>query len=520
MGNPFDYLASAAGKVVADAWTAAMLGFWNAGLWLLKLVLTIVDAYTTPDLSETGPARALYQVTFWVAISLMVILTLAQVGIAAFRRDGRSVAQILVGTAQFLMVWVAWVGYGVAVIAACGGLTKSLMESLLHIDNWAQFSAFGPRVSTQDIVDGTVATVLGVMGIFMVFAAVGHLLVMLTRAGAMMVLSATTPISAAGLASDVGKSWFWKSFRWFHAAALTPVLMILVLGIGVQLTSGVATGLTDSVEKSIGTAVPGVILICIGCFSPLALFKLLAFTDPGTTSGAAMRAGMQSQGGISGLLRGKGGAGDSTSSAASTTDEHGRSQGETAGEDTTSTRFGQGAQGGSSSAAGAGGSGGGGAAKGAGGGFAAGAAGAFVAGLGVMQSLGTRGAVIGADLTNQMGVGHNNYVPDFSSNKRDTNSKDQGREDDNPEINGADNSDSSGSGGDSGGGGSPAIGTGGAGSASASHSPKTTPIPTGGGAPGSAGGGGGPNGGPGGAGGAGAAGGGAAGAGAASAVPV
>ena len=173
------------------------------------------------------------------------------------------------------------------------------------------------------------------------------------------------------------------------------------------------------------------------------MFKLLAFTDPGTTSGAAMRAGMQSQGGLSGLLRGKGGAGDSTSSAASTTDEHGRSQGETAGEDTTSARFGQGAQAGSSSAAGAGGgasggSGGGGAGKGAGGGFAAGAAGAFVAGLGVMQSLGTRGAVIGADLTNQMGVGHNNYVPDFSSNKRDKNSKDQGREDDNPQINGAD----------------------------------------------------------------------------------
>lgn len=517
--NPFDYLASAAGKVVADAWTAAMLGFWNAGLWLLKLVLTFVDAFTTPDLSETGPAQAVYQVTFWVAISLMVILTLAQVGIAAFRRDGRSVAQILVGTAQFLMVWVAWIGYGVAVLAACGGLTQSLMESLLHIDHWAQFDALGTPVTTADITDGGVATVLGVMGLFIIFAAFGHLLVMLTRAGALIVLSATTPISAAGLASDVGKSWFWKSFRWFHAAALTPVLMILVLGIGVQLTSGVATGLTDSVEKAIGTAVPGIVLICIGCFSPLALFKLLAFTDPGTTSGAAMRAGMQSQGGLSGLLRGKGGAGDSTSSAASTTDEHGRSQAETAGEDTTSTRFGQGAQGGSPTAAGAGDGargGGGGAASGAGGGFAAGAAGAFVAGLGVMQSLGTRGAVIGADLTNQMGVGHNNYVPDFSSNKRDKN-KNQGREDDNPEINGADSSDSSGSGGDSGGDGNAAPGTGGAGSTSASHSPKAMPMPTGGGDSGSAGGGGGPKGG---AGGAGAAGGGAAGAGAASAVPV
>ena len=65
---------------------------------------------------------------------------------------------------------------------------------------------------------------------------------MLTRAGALIVLAATTPIAAAGLVSDVGRSWFWKSLRWFHAAAFTPVLMVLVLGVGIQMTSGVVTG--------------------------------------------------------------------------------------------------------------------------------------------------------------------------------------------------------------------------------------------------------------------------------------
>ena len=70
------------------------------------------------------------------------------------------------------------------------------------------------------------------------------------------------------------------------------------------MTSGVATGMTDDLQKAIGTAVPGVILICIGCASPLALFKLLAFTDPGTSSGAALRAGMAALGGLSGVLAG------------------------------------------------------------------------------------------------------------------------------------------------------------------------------------------------------------------------
>lgn len=425
--NPFTYLGSAAGKVVADGWTAAMLGLWNAGLWLLKLVLGIVDAFTTPDLRADGPGAQVYQVTFWIAGVLMLLLTMVQLGVAAVRRDGRSMARVLAGTGQFVMVWAGWVAVAVTIVAACGGLTRALMSTLLHIDKWAQFQPLGARIPTQDISDGTVATVLGFMGIFMVFAAIGHLLVMLTRAGALMVLAATTPIAAGGLVSDAGQSWFWKSLRWFIAAAFTPVIMILVLGIGVKMTTGVATGMSDSVQQAIGTAVPGVVLICIGCFSPLALFKLLAFVDPGTSSGSALRAGLAVQGGLGGLLSAQGGQGgrwEGTSSAASKTDQNGRSQGESSGQDATSTRFSSGTR----------------ALMGSIGGALGQAAGA---GMGAMQAIGSRGAAVGADLTNQMGTGHNNYVPDFSSTRRSGQGQSHGQggsirtEDDNPEINGA-----------------------------------------------------------------------------------
>ena len=202
--NPFTYLGSAAGKVVADGWTAAMLGLWNAGLWLLKLVLTIVDAFTVPDLSEGGPGAQVYQMTFWVAGALMLLLAMVQLALTAARRDGKSMARVLVGTGQFVMVWAGWIALAVLIVAACGGLTRALMSKLLHIDKWAQFDPLGTQISTKDISDGTVATVLGFMGIFMVFAAIGHLLVMLTRAGALMVLAATTPIAAGGLVSDAG----------------------------------------------------------------------------------------------------------------------------------------------------------------------------------------------------------------------------------------------------------------------------------------------------------------------------
>ncbi|EWT06800.1 hypothetical protein N864_16800 [Intrasporangium chromatireducens Q5-1] len=388
----FTLLAGTASKVVADAWTVAMLGLWNAGLWVMRIVLNLMDAFLTPDLSEAGPAATVYQVTFWAAGALVVAMAAVQLGVAAVRRDGKSLATVLVGVGQFAIVCAGWIVYGVAVVTACGGLTRALMERLLSVSSWSQWQPWGP-LKVTDLLDATVATVLGLMGLLLWLAAIGHLLVMLTRAGALLVLVVTTPISAAGLVSEAGRSWFWKSLRWFHAAAFTPVLMVLVLGLGVQLTTGVASGLADGAQSAIGIALPAVILILIGVVSPLALFKLLAFVEPGTHSGAALRNGLSAQGGIQNLLSGRANsASSSTSTAASATDGHGRPHAETAGQASTSARFGQA---GTGVLAGAG---------------AVGAAAA--AGLAVMQQVGAKGAAVGADITNQGGMGHQSWYPD------------------------------------------------------------------------------------------------------------
>jgi hypothetical protein len=407
----FAGLAGAAGKAVADAWTVAMLGLWNAGLWMMRLVLNLMDAFLSPDLSEDGPGGQVYRVTFWAAATLVTTMAMVQLGVAALRRDGKSLATVVVGAGQFVIVWAGWIVYGVAVVAACGGLTRALMDTLLSVQSWSAWQPWQP-LQVGDLVDATVATVLGLMGLLLWLAAIGHLLVMLTRAGALMVLVATTPISAAGLVSEAGRSWFWKSLRWFHAAAFTPVLMVLVLGLGVQMTTGVANGLSDKAMAAVGTALPGVILILIGAVSPLALFKLLAFVDPGTPSGAALRAGLSAQGGIQGLLAGRPGAGTaSTSSAASSTDGQGRSHAESAGEASTGARFGQAERGllGLAGPVGA----------------------VAAAGLGLMQAVGAKGAAVGADVTNQTGAGHQSWHPDFGGMpaSRRTDSGSSGRPD-------------------------------------------------------------------------------------------
>jgi hypothetical protein len=413
--NPFAGLGNAAANVVIDGWTAAMLGIWNAGLWLLKLALTIEDAFLVPDLSASGPMRDLYGATFWIAGAMVLLLFLVQLGVAGVRRDGQSVGRVLLGVGQFGAVWVMWIVFAIAILAAAGGLTSALTQSLLGVDSvsaWQPWAGF----STADLTDGTVATVLGVLGIFVVFAAVAHLLVMLARAAALMVLAATNPVSAAGLVWDGGRSWFWKTFRWFLAAAFTPVLMVLMLGLGVKATSGVALSMTDSLQTAIGTAVPGVVLIFVGSFAPLALFKLLAFVDPGTSSGSAMRAGLAAQGGWQGLLNGRAdGAG--TSDGASSSDASGQSGGEADTEAATNDRFTRSA-----------------------GGFlgALGPGGQMLAqGWGMAQGLGSQAAAVGADVTNQMGVGHNTYIPDFSGSRSRPRQRGRSRDDDTPDINGS-----------------------------------------------------------------------------------
>jgi type IV secretion system protein TrbL len=394
--NPFDALGDVVGRATADAWAGAMLALWEAGLFLLRIVLTFADLFLTPDLSPGGPGRDVYAYALWIALALVVIMTMVQLGVAAFKREGKSLARAAVGGGQFVVVCSAWFLYCATLIAACGALTKALMKALLRVETWAGWDPLG-GYDLQTVTDAGVATVLGLLGLVLWIAAIGHALVYLARAAALLVLAATGPIAAAGLVSDAGRSWFWKSLRWFHAAALTPVLMVLVLGIGVQFSTGVAAHLADDTAKSIGTALPAVMLICVSAVAPLALFKLLAFVDPGTPSGASFRQGMALQGGLQGLLTGNSsqgavGAGGTTSAASA--DGNGRSSGEQGAEESTGSRFNGATQSmvGKLGPVGTG----------------------LAAGLGLLASAGAKGSSLLADESNQSGVGHQTYGPDFS----------------------------------------------------------------------------------------------------------
>lgn len=388
--NPFDPLGSMASRIVVDAWTASMLAMWNSGLWTLQVILGWAEALLTPDLSETGAAGELYRVTFWIAASLLSLLGLVQIGIAAAKRDGRELARAGIGLVQFALVWVAWIGYTVLIVAAAGGLTRSLMPTLLGVSSWREWQGWKP-LDAKDVTDAAVATVLGVLGVLIWVAAIMQVVMMLARSVALVVIVATTPIAAAGLVTGGTKVWFWKSLRWFHAAAFAPVVIVMVTGIGMKLASGVAAGQASGLLASVATAIPAIVLIGIASVAPMALFRLLAFMDPGTASGAAARAGLSSVGGVQGLLRGGSGAGSAGSGAASTADAAGASAGEAGAETAAAGRL-----------AGV-----------------LGPAGAIAAtAVGVLAKVATTATTVMADTTSQMGVGHQAYYPDQNLGRR------------------------------------------------------------------------------------------------------
>jgi type IV secretion system protein TrbL len=379
--NPLKWLGKGASVALGDVWKAAMTALWSAGLWILDLAFKIIDAFTTPDLSANGPLAEVLPYTFALGFMVATFMALIQIGIALYQRDGKSIARVMVGVVQFGAVWIGYIAIAALLVTAAAGLTKGLLQGLLHIDAFSGFSNSGSWPRQVD--DTVVATVLGLCTVFLIFpAAIGYVLIMLVREAALMLLTATSPIAAGGLLSEGTRSWFWKTLRWFIASLMISPLCALILGVGVKITHATVEGRGDKTAAAVGMAVVGCILILIGAICPLILFRLLAFVDPGTSSGATMRQSLAANGGMAGLLGGKSGATSSStagSGAATKNDGQGRSQGESSADSATQSRF--------SAMTGPLGQ-------------------AMQTGANTLSSVGSKAASIGADVLGSTGVGH------------------------------------------------------------------------------------------------------------------
>ncbi len=387
--NPLHWLGSAALGAATDTWKAAMIGLWTAGVWLLQLAFKLIDGFTTPDVSPTGPLAAVLPTTLWLGLFVVSITMALQLAVAIVRRDGKSLGRIVIGVCQFGVVWVGYLAVAGLLIAAASGLTTGLLSSMLHIPSWSAYAA--SNTWPRQLEDTGAASVLGLSALFLLIpASFAYVLIMLVREASLILLLATAPIAAAGLVNDTTKMWFWKTLRWFLASLLIAPAAALILGVGTSLSNGVISGAGTDTVAAAGTAVVGCVLVMIGAVCPMTLFKLLAFVDPGTGSGAAMRQSMTDAGGLGGLLGGgksanagaRSGAG---SGAATATSGGGQSQGEASAQAQSASRMSK-------------------------------MLGPIGTGIGMATSMATRAADLTSDVLGQAGVGDPGYSMSFADN--------------------------------------------------------------------------------------------------------
>lgn len=383
--NPLHWLGSAALGAATDTWKAAMIGLWTAGVWLLQLAFKLIDAFTTPDVSPTGPLAAVLPTTLWLGLFVVSITMALQLAVAVVRRDGKSLGRIVIGVCQFGVVWVGYLAVAGLLIAAASGLTTGLLSSMLHIPSWSAYA--GSNTWPRQLDDTAAASVLGLSSLFLLIpASFAYVLIMLVREASLILLLATAPIAAAGLVNDTTKVWFWKTLRWFLASLLIAPAAALILGVGTSLSNGVISGAGTNTVAAAGTAVVGCVLVMIGAVCPMTLFKLLAFVDPGTGSGAAMRQSMSDAGGLGGLLGGgKSASSGAGSGAATATSGGGQSQGEASAQAQSASRMSK-------------------------------LLGPIGTGIGMATSMAARAADLTSDVLGQAGVGDPGYSMSFADN--------------------------------------------------------------------------------------------------------
>jgi hypothetical protein len=289
-------LADPISSMTASAFDAAMQRVWDAGNRLLQGGLTLADDVASIDPSGiTGGAEggtvsgiaSLWPSMVWLAAVIALGLFFSQL-ISVAVRGGRGMFRAFTGPAQFGIAMALTTGAVATLLTAADGLTAMSLSSLSEqgsfsavLENPTVADRIGPDPDLGDLEDDLRSMLLGLAAFFgTIPAGIGLALLMIFRQAAVLVLIATIPIAAAGLVADTTASIFWRSARWILAAVLMKPALALVLLVGVQVM-GRADGVAGLLA---GTAV---LLVSLSC--PIVLHRLLAFVDPGTAAGTAVR---------------------------------------------------------------------------------------------------------------------------------------------------------------------------------------------------------------------------------------
>ncbi|GAA4985783.1 hypothetical protein GCM10025792_36930 [Pseudonocardia tropica] len=293
-----DYISNPIGSAAQSAFDTAMQNVWNAGIWLLKAGFTLADQVSTVELdSVTGQSQGAS--SLWS--SLMGVAGMIALGLFFFQlisvalRGGRGMFRAFTGPLQFGLAIALTTGVVVALLQTSDGLTEFFLSRLDGATSFDQALAndtvaarIGENPDLGEVEDSARSMILGLAALFGIIpAGIGFALQMIFRQAAILVLVATIPMLAAMLVADSTAPSFWRGVRWLLAAILMKPALALVLLIGVSVMAR---------AEGVAGLLAGTAVLLVSLFCPMVLFRLLAFVDPGTGAGMALRSGGGSRG--------------------------------------------------------------------------------------------------------------------------------------------------------------------------------------------------------------------------------
>ena len=290
--NPIGSVGSALGSAAANAATTALdetgQHVWQFALTLLGGAFKLLDQYAAPDVSAAGTLSGLLPTTLWLGAVVAMLLALLQLG-KAMAAGGQGLGRLLIGLAQYAAITAGGLGFLGVLVSASDALATALLTGGLGVRTFGALA--GRNTFWQDTAQASGGLAMGLVALLCVIPAAFMLLVeALIRHAAILVLAATVPILAAGLVMDSTARWFWTGLRWMVALLLLTPAVALVMTIGLQSARGSVGALSpaSAASATVGMVVGGVTML-VALLCPLALFKLLAFLDPNTVSGGAVR---------------------------------------------------------------------------------------------------------------------------------------------------------------------------------------------------------------------------------------
>jgi hypothetical protein len=305
--DPLGCLSSAASSDVNDAassaWDSVCKSFAEAAAELLKAFGQAFAALPSVNLESAG-ISSVYGISLAIAAVIAALLVFAGVIRTAWTHDGSGIAQAVTGIAKAVLAWMLTAAVATAALEASDELTRlvvtrsfgsqqALADRLAGIVNWAEVTG----QPGQALLGGSLLLVFALIGIALVMVLWFELLL---RNAAIAVLVATSPIAAAGQASEATKQW------WLRTASATAQLVILKLIIAQVFAVGFGmAGTSDGVES----VLEGLVVLGLAAFSWPVIARFFTFGSvQASNSGLATvlgflagQASQSGQGGTSGM---------------------------------------------------------------------------------------------------------------------------------------------------------------------------------------------------------------------------